>query len=215
MDDVLNFIKSRRSVRKYIDEKITTEEIRKIIDAARYAPSGGNSQPWSFIVIKDRDKISKIASICEEKANYIIKKLEGAPHLDEIEDYFRYFYFFRNAPVLSVVSMKKKKNPVLNYMTSMLTQDKTNILDCFDNTNIISVSAAIQNFVLAAHSMKIGTCIMTGPLIAENEIIDFLSIKKSYRPIALIPMGKFEQREGPAKKAPARKEIDEILTMIE
>ena len=51
--DVFEAIKKRRSVRAYADEKVSEEDIERLIDAARWAPSAGNIQPWEFVVVKD------------------------------------------------------------------------------------------------------------------------------------------------------------------
>jgi nitroreductase len=51
--DVFKAIKGRRSVRAFTDEPVSEEEIMKIIDAARWAPSAGNIQPWEFVVVRD------------------------------------------------------------------------------------------------------------------------------------------------------------------
>lgn len=57
-------IKNRRSIRKFKDIPIEMDKIAKIIDAARRAPSSGNLQNWRFIIIQDKEKISKIADAC-------------------------------------------------------------------------------------------------------------------------------------------------------
>jgi len=54
-------IRKRRSVRKFLDKPVDWDKISKIIDAARYAPSAGNVQDWRFIVVTDKDKISKLS----------------------------------------------------------------------------------------------------------------------------------------------------------
>jgi len=51
--DVFGAIRKRRSIRAFTREDVSEEEIEKLIDAARYAPSAGNIQPWEFIVIRD------------------------------------------------------------------------------------------------------------------------------------------------------------------
>ena len=51
--DVFKAIKNRRSIRAFTDEPVTDEEIEKLIDAARWAPSAGNIQPWEFIIVRD------------------------------------------------------------------------------------------------------------------------------------------------------------------
>lgn len=57
--DILEFIKSRRSIRKFLDKPVEKEHLTKILEAARWAPSAGNCQPWRFIVITDKKKIKK------------------------------------------------------------------------------------------------------------------------------------------------------------
>jgi len=62
-EDKIDFLTSRRSIRKFKQEKIELEEVLKIIDAARFAPSARNSQPWRFIIITDellKEKLSEI-----------------------------------------------------------------------------------------------------------------------------------------------------------
>ncbi len=53
--DVFEAIKGRRSVRRYRSEPIPNELVEKMLDAARWAPSGGNIQPWKFIVVNDKN----------------------------------------------------------------------------------------------------------------------------------------------------------------
>lgn len=65
MDDILEIIKSRRSIRNYKKEKIKDEDILKILEAGRWAPSASNNQPWRFIVVKDQELIKKIGDACK------------------------------------------------------------------------------------------------------------------------------------------------------
>jgi nitroreductase len=57
--DVLQFIKSRRSIRKFLDKPVEKKDITVILEAARWAPSAGNCQPWRFIVVTDEKKKGK------------------------------------------------------------------------------------------------------------------------------------------------------------
>lgn len=74
MVDLFEIIKGRRSIRKYKKEPPPEELIKRCIEAALYAPSAKNSQPWNFIVVKDREKIKQLS-----KAQPFTKFLEGAP----------------------------------------------------------------------------------------------------------------------------------------
>ena len=58
--DTLQAILTRRSIRNYTDEPISDEHLHNIIEAAMYAPSANNRQPWHFVVIDDREQLDKI-----------------------------------------------------------------------------------------------------------------------------------------------------------
>ena len=51
--DVFEAIKERRSIRAYTAEKVSDKDVERLIDAARWAPSAGNIQPWEFVVVKE------------------------------------------------------------------------------------------------------------------------------------------------------------------
>ena len=58
--DLLQIIRERRSVRVYKSGKITDKQLEMILAAARWAPSGANSQPWEFVVTRDRGKMKRV-----------------------------------------------------------------------------------------------------------------------------------------------------------
>lgn len=74
MTDLLEIMMTRRSVRKYTEEKISDEDIKKILSAALLAPSGHSKYPCEFIVVKDRETLNKM-SHCRVN---VAKMLEGA-----------------------------------------------------------------------------------------------------------------------------------------
>jgi len=61
--DVFECILSRRSIRSFKDEPVPDEALERILEAARWAPSAVNRQPWHFIVIKNRETLRRIASL--------------------------------------------------------------------------------------------------------------------------------------------------------
>jgi nitroreductase len=56
-------IRTKHSVRNFTDQPIAEDAVRRILDAGRRAPSGFNSQPWNFIVIRDREMLQRLATI--------------------------------------------------------------------------------------------------------------------------------------------------------
>lgn len=61
--DLLEAIKTRRSIRSYTDKDISYIDIKTILDAAMMAPSAGNQRPWHFVVIRDKNILMKIKNI--------------------------------------------------------------------------------------------------------------------------------------------------------
>ncbi|MDL2313963.1 nitroreductase family protein [Desulfovibrio sp. OttesenSCG-928-C14] len=61
--ETLKAIHSRRSVRKYTAEKVSEQDLRKLLDAAMVAPSAGNAQPWHFIIIDDPEILKQIPAL--------------------------------------------------------------------------------------------------------------------------------------------------------
>jgi nitroreductase len=60
---MINEIRTRRSIRKYTDQLISDESIAQLIESARLAPSGSNTQPWHFVVIRSEETRKKIAEV--------------------------------------------------------------------------------------------------------------------------------------------------------
>ena len=98
-EDFMELLKYRRSIRKFKPDPIPDEYITKILDAARYAMSGANSQPWQFIVIRDSEVREKMYNAFLECYDYVY-------HLEQqrIQEY--------RLPALDVTP-EEKKNPLV------------------------------------------------------------------------------------------------------
>ena len=59
--DVFEAIKNRRSVRAYAGEKVSEEDVERLIEAVRWAPSAGNIQPWEFVIVKEVETKRKLS----------------------------------------------------------------------------------------------------------------------------------------------------------
>ncbi len=64
----LQLVKTRRSIRSFKSDPVSDEDVERIIEAARFAPSGANSQPWEFIIVKDKETKDAIVGIVTEQA---------------------------------------------------------------------------------------------------------------------------------------------------
>jgi nitroreductase len=63
--DAIELIKTRRSVREYSEKPISRDCLEMIVDAARFAPTARNVQPWEFVVVTEKEALRKIAEIAE------------------------------------------------------------------------------------------------------------------------------------------------------
>ena len=149
--DVFTAIKKRRSIRAYSKEKITKEELEKLIDAMRWAPSAGNIQPWKFIIVSNTE----------------IKHKLSIAALDQM--------FIEEAPIVVVVCANEKDSE-----GGYGSRGKT--LYCLQDT-----AAAIQNLLLAAYALGLGTCWIGA--FNEEEVRRILNVPIGVRPVAIVPVG--------------------------
>jgi nitroreductase len=203
-DDVLAVIKERRSTRKFKDMDIPEDVLFKIFDAGRFAPSNTNRQGWKFLVIKNRELISKIHGAVGDKVDDILGKMKSQVRFRAMRAYTKYFTFFNDAPVLIIALFKKP-----SVVAELLMRD-TNRVDLISG-ELISLSMACQNMQLMAHSLGVGTCILTGPLVAYDQIKELLPIEGSFE------IGLFIAAGYPAEKSftPKRKDIEKIIEIID
>lgn len=82
LDAVETAVNTRTSVCKYLPDKLTDAEIRKVLITGQGAPSGENAQPWRFIIVEDLEKRKKLGNLCRMgsgryfTAEYVTKKMD-------------------------------------------------------------------------------------------------------------------------------------------
>ncbi|MDP2911639.1 MAG: nitroreductase family protein [Candidatus Omnitrophota bacterium] len=171
----MNIIKSRRSIRKYLDKPISKEIIDKLIEAAKWAPSGMNEQPWGFIVVQDKALIKELSG---RSIPYINKMIEENPKFIGYKKRMavKDFSIFYHAPCVIIILGKK---------------------DIFSYQNDCAMAA--QNMMLAASSMDIGSC-WVGMMNVLNEDKWFrekFQLPDNYRVVAPLALGYFENKNIP------------------
>ncbi len=70
IDEFLELTKKRRTIRRFKPDPVPDECIEKMLEAARFAQSGGNAQPWEFIVVKDKETKKRIVELVAEAHRY-------------------------------------------------------------------------------------------------------------------------------------------------
>lgn len=178
MNETLQVIKNRRSVRSYTEEQITDRELEAVLEAARYAPSPGGSQPWHFSVIQDRELIRALSEDSKEVARK--REVEFLRALGNNPEY----HAFHGAPTVIVVSGDESQPFAA-----------------------AACAAATQNMLLAAEALGLGACwVNFGLLVFEGEKEEhyrkILGIPQGYRPLYSVALG---YRRGERPTAAPRK----------
>ncbi|MDR2163684.1 MAG: nitroreductase family protein [Clostridiales Family XIII bacterium] len=218
--ELKDVIYKRQSVRKFKTDDLPNEDIRKMLDAARVAPSGKNMQNWHFVVIKNKGLIGKIAEAVANKNEEIARRMD--PVDKEKADRFRKFakhftLFFADAPVLTVV-MTQTYIPSGYREYELVGADRSLLDDLLGHRNpgMQSLGAAIENLYLRAVDMGYGCCWLTSANYAAAAIEELVRTQagfaeEGYYMGALIALGVPEGE----LKSPGRKTLDEIYTLVE
>ncbi len=177
-------IQKRRSVRSFKTDDVSDELVDKLIKIAHIAPSGSNVKNWSYVVVKSDNYKQKLLKAVENRIEDLSSKMKSKTAKDNFLGYSKYFTFFSNAPVVIACVMKKYDSL------------STRIINRYDKENAVvstagvqNVAASIENLILAAADEGLGTCWMTGPLIAKKTMEEILNIPEDEDLAALIPIG--------------------------
>jgi len=190
-ENFLKLIRGRRSIRNFKPDPIPDEYVEKIIEAARWAPSGGNSQPWEFIIIKDRDTKEKIVNILIEH-NEITRKVELTR-----EESLRFPTLikpqkepgYKKAPVFIVVCGDPRTKEAYPLLT-MLTRG--------DSHFVSSLASAFLYMALAANTLGLGSqwVSATGSPDVKCLLKDLLGIPEKIEIYDMMVLGYPDYRPG-------------------
>jgi nitroreductase len=191
--DVYEAMRTARALRRYRDEPVADDVLRRCIEAATWAPSGGNSQPWRFVILRSpevRDLLGRTyrEAWAASKTNY---GLTGEEAPDDPSPRARmgrtmqYFVdHFHEVPVYVMFCLKSRgiRQPVL--------------------AEGGSIFPAMQNFVLAARAEGLGTVVTTFFLTAEKELRELIGIPDDWHLAGLLPVGWPVGNHGSVRRKP-------------
>ena len=181
-------ILTRRSTRRYKDKEIEKSLLDRIIEAGRYAPSGGNNQTNHFFVITDKDVLIQLTEIAQnafsqmEVYEGMYPSLRTSITLSKKGDYV----FYYNAPCLIVLANRKEYG-----------------------NNIADVACALENMMILANEFDLGSCwINQLKWLNENEevlnLFKGFGLKGNERIYGALALGYPDTEDG----MPERRQID-------
>ena len=184
MPDFFEVVHTQRAARTFLPDDVDDATVARILTAATHAPSAENSQPFVFVVVRDPAARAAIGELTARLWQGGASELE-AGRLSPA--------FWRDvdrgamggvagAPVLVVVCGDTR----LTYPQSMGA----------------SVFPAVQNLLLAAHALGLGSTLTTLPVVGGDELGELLDLPPEVVPVAVVPLGHLPAPLGPPRRRP-------------
>ena len=177
---LLEAIYTTRAIRKFTNEPVPPELLRKVLEAATQAPSGINRQPWRFIILENSKTRRKVADLY--RAGYMENR---KPDLAEAE---------RNPSVY--LAMHLVEAPVLIVVCGLMPPGNRSRIDPLLMTPP-GVYAATQNLLLAARAFGLGGTMTTNHRWRESDLRELLGVPEPHEILGIIPLGYPAEKHGP------------------
>ncbi len=179
VNPVIEAIRSRRSVRSLRDAPLGRELITILLEAATWAPNHHLTEPWRFVVIANEER----ARLGESMALALEKTLNK-------EDP-------RNEEILKAEKQKPFRAPVI---VAVILSPKVGNDKVVELEETIAAGAALQNLLLAAHSLGIGTMVRTGKHSFGDPVRDYLQMTDKEKLVGLVYMGYVAEPPGASSR---------------
>lgn len=203
--DLHEGILTTRAMRRYTDEPVPIHEVEACLAAAVQGPSGGNIQPWQLLVITEPETRAAVGALYGAAyRRYETAMLAMRPPARSVEDEDS---FQRTVESSRHLADHLGEAPVLVlflvFDIDLTLHDDHGPLDI--GTPYASVYPAVQNFMLAARGLGIGTVLTTVARIEQRALRGLLGIPDQLQLAALVPMGRPAGHFGKARRKPVHK----------
>lgn len=162
------------------DLEVSDELVDQVLDAARFAPSAENTQPWAFVVIRDADRRARLTDLMDRLWSSAAKSDLSAPLEADVKGGFG--GGFATAPVWIVVGADDER--------------------AGRGDQASSIFPAVQNLLLAATALGLGSAMTTIASYDPAEVRSIAGLPESVRPYAMIPVGWPAKPLGPPRRRP-------------
>jgi nitroreductase len=185
LTDFFDVVHRQRACRSFTNELVPDETIARILDAATFAPSAENRQPWVFVVVRDPRLQTTIHDLTERAwaaggRDFAATRLDDAM-LEEVDRGIA-GGGYRSAPVMIVVAADTER--------------------CLEVTVASSIFPATQNLLLAATALGLGSALTTLTTAFASELAEALALPASVVPQVIVPIGYPARRLGAPRREP-------------
>lgn len=179
MGNLREAILRRRSVRRYRSDPVPRGVIMRLLEAATWAPSAHNRQPWRFVVVETLAQKTALAEAMGARLRQDLQA-DGAPEAVIEADTARSYARITSAPALVVLCLTLAEMDVY-------PDERRSRNECL--MAVQSAAMAGQNLLLAAHDAGLGACWLCAPLFVPDVVRAVLCLPDDWQPQALITLG--------------------------
>ena len=191
--DLQEAMRTTFACREFTDDPVSDEVLHRILDVARFAPSGGNRQGGHVVVVRDKGVRQRLGELCgptlrlyaaqvaagESPFNTVVPSaVDVATALDTPTDRFALFEHLGDVPVALVISVD---------LAAVASMDKD--LDRVGLVTGASIYPLVWNILLAARAEGLGGVVTTAVVPAEAEVRHLLDLPDTHAVAALLPLG--------------------------
>jgi nitroreductase len=193
-NETLKTIRDRHSVRSFTRDEVADEEIRVLLHAANAAPSAHNQQAWRFILLRGDKKNELAQLVTAQSASYprpaaALLRMAAKSII--------------SAPVVIAVA---NTGDLIRHGTELFKVEKETAHDFFRTMEIQSSAAAVENILLAAASLGLGTVWLGVLYLIKDEVLRFLG-EPHGEFMAVVPVGRPVRAGGGPKKVPVEMKV--------
>jgi nitroreductase len=210
--DMLEWLRSRRSVRAFSAAPVERAALVRILEAAITAPSSTNRQPWRFAVVRDAAMRARIVDAVAQKTAEMKAIIARSHHAEDFGNYGDFFHEpLAAAQVIVIPQYREYPDLIANLIASGGGDPAQFSTASAMQAELVSTSTAIMTLLLQTHAEGLGACMMAGPMVARREIQALVGIDEPWRMVGAIAIGH------PAGDAPARgrKPLDRVVQWVE
>jgi coenzyme F420-0:L-glutamate ligase / coenzyme F420-1:gamma-L-glutamate ligase len=190
-------IRGRRSVRRYQPEPIRDDVLQRVLEAATWAPSAHNRQPWRFVVLTQAPRREALARRMGDLLR-AARMRDGDDEADIEGDVARSYNRIAGAAAAIVVFMT---------MEDMDAYPDRGRARAEELMAVQGAAMATQNLLVAAHAEGLGACWMCAPLFCQEEVGAALGVPSHWQAQALITLGHPASKGKPA----TRRSLAEVM----
>jgi len=193
--DFFDVVTTQRAMRRLKTDAIPDTVLQKIMDAAICAPSGGNRQNWSFVVVRDQAKRARLGELYREAWGELMKVPYYAGASKEPAD----------SPAGKMLGSARHLAEHLGEAPAIILACVT--LDPGVKANLTtgaSIYPAVQNMLLAARALGLGATLTTRHLLYEKEAEAALGLPPGVHSYAILPIGYPMGKFGPVGRGPLK-----------